>query len=55
METDAQSPFDIEKHKRKLAELKKSPGHPSLKADRRMFVGDVSGVSNNQARLFVSW
>lgn len=40
----ASSPFDIEKHKQKLAELKKSPGGPVLKANRRMFVGKVLPV-----------
>lgn len=35
------SPFDIEKHKKKLAEFNKSPAHPSWTADRRMFVGEV--------------
>ncbi|XP_052820695.1 uncharacterized protein LOC128246507 isoform X2 [Mya arenaria] len=33
------SPFNIEKHKQRIAELKKSPGHPSLHTERRMFVG----------------
>ncbi|WAR14485.1 hypothetical protein MAR_004590 [Mya arenaria] len=35
------SPFNIEKHKQRIAELKKSPGHPSLHTERRMFVGQA--------------
>ncbi|KAH3874247.1 fibrous sheath CABYR-binding protein-like [Dreissena polymorpha] len=35
--TGTTSPFDIEKHRQRMAELKKSPGQPTFVADRRMF------------------